>query len=164
MLLVAGGLGAVLVRRSGTAVQPAPPWPPSFGPLPADPPRVTPAAEPAPPPSPGPTPKRATHALPQVLMAPAVTAFPAPGQGGPPRARKPRAAAPSGAAAPLPDGSPPGPEYTVKGAASGLFHAPSSPYYKRTRAELWFRSAEDARTAGFTEWAPKKRKAGDPRP
>jgi hypothetical protein len=63
-----------------------------------------------------------------------------------------------GAAAPLPDGSAPGPEYTIKGnAGSMLFHLPSSPYYGRTKPALWFRTAEDARAAGFTEWKPKRR-------
>jgi hypothetical protein len=68
---------------------------------------------------------------------------------------------PRGAAASSPDGSPPGPEYTIKGnRASMLFHAPTSPYYSRTKADMWFRSAEDARAAGFTEWVPKRRAAG----
>jgi hypothetical protein len=63
-----------------------------------------------------------------------------------------------GAAAPLPDGSAPGPGYTIKGnAGSMLFHLPSSPYYARTKPALWFRTAEDARAAGFTEWKPKRR-------
>ena len=65
---------------------------------------------------------------------------------------------PPGAAAALPDGSAPGPEYTIKGnAGSKLFHPPASPYYARTRAEYWFRSADDARAAGFTEWTPRRR-------
>ncbi|MDT7615196.1 hypothetical protein [Pseudonocardia sp.] len=63
----------------------------------------------------------------------------------------------SGAPA-LEDGSAPGPEYTIKGNAdSMLFHPPTSPYYKRTRAEVWFRTADEARAAGFTEWTPKRR-------
>jgi hypothetical protein len=66
-----------------------------------------------------------------------------------------------GAAAPLPDGSAPGPEYTIKGnAGSMLFHLPSSPYYERTKPALWFRTPEDARAAGFTEWKPKRRATG----
>lgn len=61
---------------------------------------------------------------------------------------------------PLPDGSPPSPEYTIKGnAGSKLFHRPSSPYYARTKPDMWFRTAEDATAAGFTEWRPKKRSA-----
>ena len=65
---------------------------------------------------------------------------------------------PPGAAEALPDGSAPGPEYTIKGkAGSMLFHPPGSPYFARTKAEYWFRTAEDARAAGFTEWTPRKR-------
>ncbi len=61
-------------------------------------------------------------------------------------------------ATPLPDGSAPGPEYTIKGNAdSMLYHTTDSPYYKRTRAEVWFRDGAEARAAGFTEWAPRKR-------
>ncbi|MBW0119843.1 sunset domain-containing protein [Pseudonocardia oceani] len=63
-----------------------------------------------------------------------------------------------GSAAPLPDGSAPGPEYTIKGnAQSKLFHPPSSPYFRRTRAEVWFRTAEDAQAAGFTAYSPRRR-------
>jgi hypothetical protein len=29
------------------------------------------------------------------------------------------------------------------------FHAPSSPWYSRTNAEVWFRNAEAAQAAGF---------------
>lgn len=59
------------------------------------------------------------------------------------------------------DGSAPGPEYTIKGNAdSMLFHAPTSPSYQLTRAEVWFRDADEARAAGFTEWVPKKRATG----
>ena len=31
-----------------------------------------------------------------------------------------------------------------------LFHTPESPYYGRTRAEVWFDSEASARAAGFT--------------
>ena len=63
-----------------------------------------------------------------------------------------------GSAAPLPDGSSPGPEYTIKGNASSmLFHTPASPYFQRTKPEAWFRSAAEAEKAGFTEWKPKPR-------
>jgi hypothetical protein len=65
---------------------------------------------------------------------------------------------PPTAARALPDGSPPGPEYTVKAkSGSELFHGPQSPYFGRTRAEFWFRTAADARAAGFTEWTPRRR-------
>jgi hypothetical protein len=74
------------------------------------------------------------------------------------RRRAALAEIPAGAAPALPDGSPPGPEFTIK-AKSGaeLFHGPDSPYYGRTRAEFWFRTAADARAAGFTEWTPRRR-------
>ena len=67
---------------------------------------------------------------------------------------------PPGAAAALPDGSAPGPEYTVKAKAGAtLFHGPDSPYFARTRADLWFRTPADARAAGLTEWTPRRRSA-----
>jgi hypothetical protein len=65
-----------------------------------------------------------------------------------------------GSAEPLSDGSAPGPEYTIKGNAdSMLFHRPGGPYFTRTRAEVWFRTATDARAAGFTEAVARKRGA-----
>jgi small subunit ribosomal protein S2 len=52
-------------------------------------------------------------------------------------------------AAPLEDGSAPD-GFTVKGNKNSMkFHAPSSPWYGRTHAEVWFRSAEAAEAAGF---------------
>ena len=33
-----------------------------------------------------------------------------------------------------------------------LFHTPDSPSYERTRAEVWFRTADEAAAAGFTKW------------
>jgi hypothetical protein len=52
----------------------------------------------------------------------------------------------------LADGSSPDPDYVVKGKiATKVFHAPGGAYYTRTRADVWFRSARDARAAGFTE-------------
>ncbi len=63
-----------------------------------------------------------------------------------------------GSAAPLPDGSAPGPEYTIKGKASSrLFHPPSSPYYGRTKAEVWFRTADDALAAGYSQYRSRRR-------
>ena len=68
-----------------------------------------------------------------------------------------------GSARSLPDGSAPGPEYQIKGNTSSmLFHPPTSPYYKRTKPEVWFRTAEDARAAGFTEWTPRRRTSSMP--
>jgi len=64
----------------------------------------------------------------------------------------------AGSARSLPDGSPPWPSYPIKGNASSmLFHSPDSPYYRRTKAEVWFRTAADARAAGFIESTPRKR-------
>ena len=93
-----------------------------------------------------------------------------------PRRPRPAAAEPGfghspGSAPARPDGSAPGPEYTIKGnAGSMLFHRPDSPYYGRTKAQVWFRTATDARAAGFTEWVPKRQaepsptsEASDPR-
>jgi hypothetical protein len=75
-----------------------------------------------------------------------------------PPAATPAGGLPRGAATPLPDGSAPGPEYTIKGnAGSMLFHPPTSPYFGRTKAEYWFRTAEDARAAGFSEWSSGRR-------
>jgi hypothetical protein len=52
----------------------------------------------------------------------------------------------------LGDGSSPHPEFAVKGKiATKVFHVPGGAYYSRTRADVWFRSARDARGAGFTE-------------
>lgn len=57
---------------------------------------------------------------------------------------------PAGAAASNEDGSAPE-GYTVKGNAdSGYYHTEDSPFYGRTVAEFWFKSAEDAEAAGFT--------------
>ena len=37
-----------------------------------------------------------------------------------------------------------------------LFHTPDSPYYGRTKAEVWFQHPADAEAAGFTSWTRKK--------
>jgi hypothetical protein len=59
--------------------------------------------------------------------------------------------------APLADGSAPGPEFVIKGnAGSMLFHTQSSPYYGRTKAEVWFRTEEEATAAGFTKWTRRR--------
>ncbi|MGH4019162.1 MAG: hypothetical protein ACRDT0_07985 [Pseudonocardiaceae bacterium] len=59
-----------------------------------------------------------------------------------------------GSALPSGDGSAPSPEYTVKcKEGSKLCHSPSSPYYKRTKAEVWFRTEQDAVAAGFRPWS-----------
>jgi small subunit ribosomal protein S2 len=52
-------------------------------------------------------------------------------------------------AAPLQDGSAPE-GFEIKGNKNSMkFHAPSSPWYARTNAEVWFRTAEAAEAAGF---------------
>lgn len=55
------------------------------------------------------------------------------------------------------DGSSPDPAYVVKGkTATKAFYTPAAAYYTRTRADVWFRTADDARAAGFTERAPRR--------
>jgi small subunit ribosomal protein S2 len=52
-------------------------------------------------------------------------------------------------AAPLEDGAAPE-GFDIKGNADSMkFHAPTSPWYSRTKAEVWFRTAEAAEAAGF---------------
>jgi small subunit ribosomal protein S2 len=52
-------------------------------------------------------------------------------------------------AAPLADGSAPE-GFEIKGNKNSMkFHAPSSPWYSRTNAEVWFRTTEAAQAAGF---------------
>ena len=61
-------------------------------------------------------------------------------------------------AKPLADGSAPAAEFTIKGnAGSMLFHTEESPYYGRTKAEVWFRSPAEAEAAGFTGWNKRRR-------
>ena len=55
----------------------------------------------------------------------------------------------SDSAGPLEDGSAPE-GFDIKGNAGSMkFHAPSSPWYGRTKAEVWFKSATAAEAAGF---------------
>ncbi|MGD9959821.1 30S ribosomal protein S2 [Nocardioides sp.] len=61
------------------------------------------------------------------------------------------ASSPYGAdsAAPLEDGSAPE-GFEIKGNADSMkFHAPTSPWFGRTKAEVWFRTVEAAEAAGF---------------
>ncbi|MGW6277294.1 sunset domain-containing protein [Kribbella sp. NPDC055071] len=54
--------------------------------------------------------------------------------------------------------------FTIKGnAQSMLFHTPDSPYYGRTKPEVWFRTEADAERAGFTKYTRRPRKSTDPR-
>ena len=54
-------------------------------------------------------------------------------------------------AAAIEDGSAPD-GFDIKGNKDSMkFHAPSSPWYARTNAEVWFRTAEAAAAAGFVD-------------
>ena len=58
-----------------------------------------------------------------------------------------------GSLLPAADGSSPSPVHQVKAnEGSRRFHTPDSPYYVRTRGDAWFRTADEARAAGFTAW------------
>jgi hypothetical protein len=62
-----------------------------------------------------------------------------------------------GSVDPLADGGEPV-GFPVKGNAdSMLYHAPESPWYARTKAEVWFRDEATATAAGFAHWDPAKR-------
>jgi hypothetical protein len=92
-----------------------------------------------------------------------------------PKAESPKAASPkaktskdeaaegpfgAGSAAPLADGAAPGEEFTVKGKKSSkLFHTAESPYFGRTKADVWFKTPADAERAGFAAWNHKKKAA-----
>ncbi|HET6986369.1 MAG TPA: hypothetical protein VFI00_07120 [Kribbella sp.] len=53
--------------------------------------------------------------------------------------------------------------FTIKGnAQSMLFHTPDSPYYGRTKPEVWFRSESDAERAGFSKYTRRPRKSANP--
>jgi hypothetical protein len=55
------------------------------------------------------------------------------------------------------DGSSPHTDHVVKGkTATRVYYAPGSPYFARTRADVWFRTADDARAAGFAPRAPRR--------
>lgn len=153
------GVGTWVIARRRRTAEPVDVWAP-----PAEvwaPPAAAPAPHTAPPPAPpadDPAPVRPLLAAP----APAAAAGgPAPVPTAPvPTAPVATAATPygPGSATPLPDGSAPGPEYTIKGnASSRLFHPPSSPYYGRTRAEVWFRTDDDAVAAGFSPYRSRRR-------
>jgi len=127
--------------------------PPAPRPVPA-----APAAE-----RPAGTPERAAApepvAVPERVAVPARAAAPEPAlsRAVPAAAAVMTVAAPArpdvpGAVRALDDGSSPDSDYTVKGkVATKVFHTPDGAYYTRTRADVWFRTADDARAAGFTE-------------
>jgi small subunit ribosomal protein S2 len=54
-----------------------------------------------------------------------------------------------GSHAPLESGEAPE-GFTIKGASSGKYHTPDSPWYAKTVAEVWFDTVESAEAAGFT--------------
>lgn len=58
-----------------------------------------------------------------------------------------------GSVLPMTDGSAPSTDYPVKGnVQSHRYYTPDSPYFVRTRAEVWFASAADAEAAGLVPW------------
>ncbi|MFI7677708.1 hypothetical protein [Actinophytocola sp. NPDC049390] len=65
-----------------------------------------------------------------------------------------------GSAKPAADGAAPSAEFAVKAKESSkLFHSEKSPYFGRTKADVWFKSEADAESAGFQAWDHKKRAA-----
>lgn len=90
--------------------------------------------------------------------APAAEVLPAPVPPAPSAsadaAPAPDAAHPYGAGSAAADAAGAGPDgWTIKGNAdSGLYHLPSSPSWKRMRAEVWFESEKAAEAAGFKPW------------
>ena len=53
--------------------------------------------------------------------------------------------------------------FIIKGnAQSMLFHTPDSPYYGRTKPQVWFRTEADAERAGFTRYTRRPRKSSKP--
>jgi hypothetical protein len=66
----------------------------------------------------------------------------------------------AGSAKPAGDGTAPSADFTVKAKESSkLFHTEKSPYFSRTKADVWFKSEADAESAGFQAWDHKKRAA-----
>lgn len=54
-------------------------------------------------------------------------------------------------------GAAPSAEFTIKAKESSkLFHTEESPYFGRTKADVWFKTAEDAENAGFTAYSRKR--------
>lgn len=142
VLLVLGLVGAVVVRRhrAGNVV-------PVAQPTPSRP--IIPRSEPAS------TPKQAAPSTVAV-----VAGTPAPVPPPPEDVASPAGGEPGpypGSALALADGSAPSEEYTVKAKdATKRCHGPQSPYFGRTRADLWFRTEADAEAAGFTPWRPTR--------
>ena len=56
-----------------------------------------------------------------------------------------------GSAAALEDGSQPSDEFEIKAKVSSkIYHPPESPFYSRTKADVWFTTPEAAEKAGFS--------------
>ena len=56
-----------------------------------------------------------------------------------------------GSAAALEDGSQPSDEFQIKAKTSSkIYHPPESPFYSRTKADVWFTTSEVAEKAGFS--------------
>ena len=65
-----------------------------------------------------------------------------------------------GSGKPAADGAAPSEDFVVKAKESSkLFHTEKSPYFTRTKADVWFKSEADAESAGFQAWDHKKRAA-----
>ena len=66
-------------------------------------------------------------------------------------------------AKPLAGGGPPSADYTVKGNADSMYyHTPDSRSYAQTIAEVWFKTEDDARRAGFALPGTDKKAAARP--
>jgi len=186
--LLAFGVGAVitwllLTRRERTDARTAPPWqakepvreealvgagapartPASSPPSSFEAPPEPIPAEPAAPPEPG----KAFSRRMEVADSPTPTLFDDPVVEETTPA--PASAVPAGrygegsAEAVQHQGPPDG--FTIKGnAQSMLFHTPDSPYYGRTKPEVWFRTEADAERSGFSKYVRKPRKTQPPRP
>ena len=49
-------------------------------------------------------------------------------------------------------------DFPVKGnSKSRIFHTETSPYYRRMKGDVRFRSAEEAEREGYTAWSPRSR-------
>ncbi|MDN5899565.1 MAG: 50S ribosomal protein L4 [Brachybacterium sp.] len=67
----------------------------------------------------------------------------------------------AGSAAPLADGSAPE-GFSIKGNQDSMkFHTPDSPWYGRTKAEVWFTNEEAAKAAGFVNAVKESTTADD---
>lgn len=75
-------------------------------------------------------------------------------------ARKPESGPYPGAVRARSNGQSPDSGYRVKGnTRSKRYHTMQSPYYERTKASVWFRSAADAERAGFSAWNSRVKNA-----